>query len=142
MSEPSYTYIRVSKTDALESSAQQYRHLRLQGLEASPESFSSTYETEAAFSNDDWIQRLSAPDRETFICVANAAGGQDAPGIGDWVGQVTLRGPIMKSDGSCSGSFFSRRIEAAAAAADFAERRSATFNGASLIHAQSMYDSW
>ncbi|KAM3559800.1 hypothetical protein ARSEF4850_003956 [Beauveria asiatica] len=94
MSEPSYTYIRVSKTDALESSAQQYRHLRLQSLEASPESFSSTYETEAAFSNDGWIQRLSAPDRETFICVANAAGGQDAPGIGDWVGQVTLRGPM------------------------------------------------
>ncbi|KAM3477811.1 hypothetical protein MY5147_002547 [Beauveria neobassiana] len=136
MSESSYTYICVSKTDALESSVQKYRHLRLQGLESSPESFSSTYETEAAFSNDDWIQRLSAPDRETFICVAKAAGEQDAPGIGDWVGQVTLRGPI------CLGSFFCRRIGAAAAAADSAERRSTTFNGASHVRAQSMYDSW
>ncbi|KAM3520718.1 hypothetical protein NHJ13051_006707 [Beauveria bassiana] len=141
MSEPSYTYIRVSKTDALESSAQKYRHLRLQGLESSPESFSSTYETEAAFSKDDWIQRLSAPDRETFICVAKAAGKQDTPGIGDWVGQVTLRGPIS-SGGSCLGSFFCRRIEAAAAAADCAERRSTTLNGASHVRAQFMYDSW
>ncbi|KAF1729846.1 hypothetical protein CRV24_010388 [Beauveria bassiana] len=98
MSEPSYTYIRISKTDALESSAQKYRHLRLQGLESSPESFSSTYEIEAAFSNDEWIQRLSAPDRETFICVAKAASEQDAPGIGDWVGQVTLRGPMSASE--------------------------------------------
>ncbi|KAM3520617.1 hypothetical protein MY4038_009362 [Beauveria bassiana] len=130
MSEPSYLYIRVSKTDALESSAQKYRHLRLQGLESSPESFSSTHETEAAFSKDDWIQRLSAPDRETFICVAQAAGKQDTPGIGDWSG------------GSCLGSFFCRRIEAAAAAADCAERRSTTLNGASHVRAQFMYDSW
>lgn len=93
-----YTYFRVSKTDGVAVSALKYRDLRLRGLKASPSSFASTYETEAAFSDNDWIQRLSSPDCETFICAATAPSQTDAPGAGEWVGQVTLRGPMSVSE--------------------------------------------
>ncbi|KAJ3493231.1 hypothetical protein NLG97_g4864 [Lecanicillium saksenae] len=90
-----YSYIRISKSHNLEASAQQYRNLRLRGLQASPSSFASTYETEAAFTSTDWETRLSAADKQTFICVATSQGTQQ---VSEWVGQVTLRGPMSRAD--------------------------------------------
>lgn len=94
-SDCSYSFIRISKTEGLEESAAKYRELRLRGLQASPSSFSSTYEIESAFTEADWIDRLSVPGRENFICVAKASDTAQSD-KGDWIGQVTLRGPLSK----------------------------------------------
>ncbi|KAJ5116839.1 Acyl-CoA N-acyltransferase [Penicillium angulare] len=98
---PNYTYsfFRVSKTDGIEASAQQYRDLRLKALQTSPESFSSTYAIESAFSDADWIDRLTVPDREVFICAATPTNpSPSSPFEVQWVGQVTIRGPASRTD--------------------------------------------
>ena len=73
----------------LRTSVAKYRALRLEALRQSPTSFSSTLETESKFSDDTWVSRLQNPGAETFVCVAIAEDGQS-----EWVGQVTLRGPV------------------------------------------------
>lgn len=93
-----YSYFRVSKGVELEESAKNYRDLRLKALKASPNSFSSTYETEAAFSNADWIDRLTSPDREVFICAATPLNHEKSSIRAEWIGQVTLRGPLLGSE--------------------------------------------
>ncbi|KAJ5246810.1 hypothetical protein N7468_001793 [Penicillium chermesinum] len=94
-----YSYFRVSKSDAVHESAQKYRDLRLRALQASPASFSSTYDIEAAFSESDWVERLTIPGREVFICAATAPN-QSANGSDwvNWVGQVTIRGPLSQAE--------------------------------------------
>ncbi|OOF90205.1 hypothetical protein ASPCADRAFT_179548 [Aspergillus carbonarius ITEM 5010] len=89
-----YTFFRVSKTNNIHTSAQKYRDLRLQALKTSPGSFSSTYEIEAAFTETDWIDRLTISDREVFICAATNSTGSTT----QWIGQVTLRGPLSAAD--------------------------------------------
>ncbi|KAJ5512416.1 Acyl-CoA N-acyltransferase [Penicillium fimorum] len=94
-----YSFFRVSKTDEVESSAQKYRDLRLKALKTSPDSFSSTYEIESAFTDADWIDRLTFPDRELFICAATPLSYDPSSPDGiEWIGQVTLRGPSSRAD--------------------------------------------
>jgi ribosomal protein S18 acetylase RimI-like enzyme len=80
---------RISKTEHVATSARNYRNLRLGALAASPASFASTQEIEAAFTDEEWIQSLTSPGRETFICAAIPPTGPTK-----WVGQVTLLGPL------------------------------------------------
>lgn len=47
-----------------------YKRLRLHALSVAPASFSSTYEIESALSDTEWINCLTAPGRQTFICAA------------------------------------------------------------------------
>ncbi|KAJ5619010.1 Acyl-CoA N-acyltransferase [Penicillium lagena] len=94
-----YSFFRVSKTDGVYASAQKYRELRLKALKTSPGSFSSTYDIEAAFIYADWVDRLTVPDREVFICAATPFGHDPlCPDGIQWVGQVTLRGPATSVD--------------------------------------------
>ncbi|KAJ5664394.1 Acyl-CoA N-acyltransferase [Penicillium longicatenatum] len=93
-----YSFFRISKTDGISVSAQKYRELRLEALKTSPGSFSSTYDIEAAFVDTDWIDRLTVPDREVFICAATPSGQDLCPNDTQWVGQVTLRGPASRAD--------------------------------------------
>ncbi|KAF3397479.1 hypothetical protein DPV78_007257 [Talaromyces pinophilus] len=87
-----FVFFRVSKSKGVATSARKYRDLRLEALKASPASFSSTYETEAAFTDDEWVGILTSLGRETFICAAITC--QDnVGGLAKWVGQVTLRAP-------------------------------------------------
>lgn len=89
-----YTFIKVERdgTD-LASSAAKYKGLRLEALRQSPTAFSSTLETESQFSDEVWASRLQDPGKETFACVAVAE-----DGASEWVGQVTLRGPVPASE--------------------------------------------
>lgn len=85
-----YCFIKVDREGPnLRTSAAKYKALRLEALRQSPSAFSSTLETESQFSDDVWISRLQNPEKETFVCVAIAEDGQS-----EWVGQVTLRGPV------------------------------------------------
>ena len=85
-----YDFIKVNRHDPdIHKIALKYKSLRLQALELSPGAFSSTLETESAFSDDVWVSRLQDPGKETFACVAIREDGSR-----DWVGQVTLRGPL------------------------------------------------
>ncbi|KAJ5529233.1 hypothetical protein N7527_002626 [Penicillium freii] len=94
-----YSFFRVSKTDGIDVSAQRYRDLRLKALKTSPDSFSSTYDIEAAFADADWIDRLTLPDRELFICVATPLNlNPSSPDSIQWIGQVTLRGRSSRAD--------------------------------------------
>lgn len=112
-----YRYQRVPKADpaALATAARRYRALRLAALTRSPESYSSTLQQEAAFPADHWTERLARGGFETFVCVAFPSGGPTAgagapgapasgaqgvaeddgedDGDGDYVAQLTLRGP-------------------------------------------------
>jgi ribosomal protein S18 acetylase RimI-like enzyme len=90
----SYTFFRFSQTDQVKASAIKYRNLRLNALKTSPDSFSSTYNTEFAFGDEVWEQRLCEKGKQTFICAASNITSGDA----EWVGQVTLRGPLNRSD--------------------------------------------
>ncbi|KAJ5864090.1 Acyl-CoA N-acyltransferase [Penicillium soppii] len=93
-----YSFFRVSKTEGAETSAQRCRELRLKALKASPDSFSSTYEIESAFTDAHWIERLLAPDRELFVCAATPLGDDPSrPNDIQWIGQVTMRGPLSKA---------------------------------------------
>ncbi|KAJ3540185.1 hypothetical protein NM208_g4480 [Fusarium decemcellulare] len=89
----SYHFIHVDRcaTD-LSFIADKCRALRLEALQQSPTSFSSTWDIESRFSNDVWVSRLRDPDRETFACVYQE--GQTSA----WVAQVSLRGPIPAED--------------------------------------------
>ncbi|KAK9427114.1 hypothetical protein V1505DRAFT_381288 [Lipomyces doorenjongii] len=95
-----YTYFRVSKTDDVLTAAHQYKELRLRALKLSPSSFASTYEIEAAFTDEYWVSRLTKDGRETFICVASSAPESDASNQAgpEWVAQVTFLGPQSKED--------------------------------------------
>ncbi|KAL6853004.1 hypothetical protein ACO1O0_007553 [Amphichorda felina] len=85
-----YQFIMVDRDGPnLRTSAAKYKALRLEALRQSPTAFSSTLETESRFSDDVWVSRLQNPEKETFVCVAVAQDGQS-----EWVGQVTLRGPL------------------------------------------------
>lgn len=97
--EHAYSFFKVSKTENVSDAAQKYRDLRLRALKTSPSSFSSTYEIEAAFSEFDWIDRLTVPDREVFICAATPVvrNTTTSPPV-EWIGQVTLRGPMSMAD--------------------------------------------
>ncbi|GAD91627.1 GNAT family acetyltransferase [Paecilomyces variotii No. 5] len=105
-----YTYFRIPKESPdIASYAEKYRQLRLAALQLSPTSFSSTYEIESTFSDQTWIARLTAPEKQTFICVARprvtetaaAAGTTDNHHevvSGEWVAQVTILGPLSVAD--------------------------------------------
>lgn len=98
-SNSTYSFFRVSKTDGIETAAEKYRELRLKALQTSPGSFSSTYEIESAFTDAEWVDRLTVPDREVFICAATSIGHDTSnPSTTQWVGQVTLRGPASSAD--------------------------------------------
>ncbi|KAJ5261168.1 Acyl-CoA N-acyltransferase [Penicillium angulare] len=93
-----YSFFRVSKTNGIDTSAQQYRDLRLKALKTSPGSFSSTYTIESTFSDADWVDRLTVPDREVFICAATPVGlNSSCPNDIQWIGQVTVRGPASRT---------------------------------------------
>lgn len=87
-----YVFFRISKTKDVATSAIKYRDLRLEALKTSPASFASTYETEAAFTDDEWAAILTSPGRETFICAAITQGNaHQFPGdSAKWVGQVSI----------------------------------------------------
>ncbi|RSL53417.1 hypothetical protein CEP54_010416 [Fusarium duplospermum] len=90
-----YSFFHVSKTTSIEKSAELYRNLRLKALQTSPESFSSTFEIESAFTEDDWIKRLIERDRENFVCAATTHGAHSTTSV-EWVGQLTIRGPSIQ----------------------------------------------
>ncbi|KAH6873948.1 hypothetical protein B0T10DRAFT_522313 [Thelonectria olida] len=92
-----YSFFHVSKTDPIETLASQYRDLRLKALQASPQSFSSTYEIESAFTDADWSSRLHEQDRENFVCSATLIDSTGSSSI-EWIGQLTIRGPISRGD--------------------------------------------
>ncbi|KPM35715.1 hypothetical protein AK830_g10866 [Neonectria ditissima] len=91
-----YSFFHVSKKVS-EEMASQYRDLRLKALQISPESFSSTYEIESAFTETDWTNRLIEKNRENFICVASPISSTGSLSA-EWVGQLTIRGPVSRSD--------------------------------------------
>ncbi|SPO04665.1 related to GNAT family acetyltransferase [Cephalotrichum gorgonifer] len=85
-----YHFIKVDREEPdIHTSATKYKALRLEALRQSPTAFSSTLEVESQFSDSVWISRLQNAEKETFVCVATAKDGQS-----QWVGQVTLRGPV------------------------------------------------
>ncbi|OQE32510.1 hypothetical protein PENFLA_c001G04928 [Penicillium flavigenum] len=97
-----YSFFRIAKDNAIALSAKNYKQLRLQALSVAPASFSSTYEIESALTNTEWVNRLAAPGRETFICAARSRkshllSSQDSE-RNIWVGQLTLRGPQSPED--------------------------------------------
>lgn len=89
-----YNFIKVDREGPdLGTAAAKYKALRLEALRQSPTAFSSTLETESRFSDDVWASRLQDAGKETFACVAVAE-----DGTSEWVGQVTLRGPVPASE--------------------------------------------
>ncbi|KAM0421422.1 hypothetical protein ACHAPT_010776 [Fusarium lateritium] len=97
MATVNYSFFHISKTTSIHESAKLYRTLRLKALQTSPESFSSTYEIESTFTEDDWIKRLLEEDRENFVCAATIHGPDSTPSV-KWVGQLTIRGPVTRAD--------------------------------------------
>lgn len=104
-----YEYHHISKTTDIPTLARKYRELRLKALKAYPASFSSTYELEAGFSDTDWIALITCPGREIFVCVVVPSDSDSNSDIaqsssegisegGEWVGQVTLRGPLPPNE--------------------------------------------
>ncbi|KAJ5152063.1 hypothetical protein N7492_010358 [Penicillium capsulatum] len=98
MSSHTYSFFRVSKTDDVHASARKYRDLRLRALKAAPGSFASTYETEVELSDADWISLLTLPHREVFTCAVTSHESPKRSGSSEWIGQVTLRGPMSRED--------------------------------------------
>ncbi|PYI00918.1 hypothetical protein BO78DRAFT_401753 [Aspergillus sclerotiicarbonarius CBS 121057] len=100
MSTHEYTFFRIPKDDTIAASARKYKQPRLHALSVAPASFSSTYEIESALPDEDWVARLTAGGKETFICAATPleddSAGPRPQSV--WVGQLTLRGPQNRDD--------------------------------------------
>jgi ribosomal protein S18 acetylase RimI-like enzyme len=97
-----YIFFRIAKDNLIAASATKYKQLRLQALSVAPTSFSSTYEIESALTDTEWVNRLLAKGKETFICAAIPTENQQLhsqiPGQSTWVGQLTLLGPQSPED--------------------------------------------
>ncbi|KAL3423329.1 GNAT family [Phlyctema vagabunda] len=79
--------------------AGRFSALRLNALAASPDSFSSNFTIESAITPADWIARVSQPQKHIFLCVAHppdTPAEQQTLNRGEWVGKVTLLGPLSK----------------------------------------------
>lgn len=70
--------------------AQKYTDLRIAGLERSPHAFSTTVAVESQLTADKRVARLQEPQKTIFVCV-----NQDTD---EWVGQVTLIGPLTRTE--------------------------------------------
>jgi ribosomal protein S18 acetylase RimI-like enzyme len=80
--------------------AGKFASLRLSALSSSPAAFSSTFDIESAFTAQAWIERLQRPLTHNFIAVAYSPATileQQTISSGDWIGCVTLLGPIPKA---------------------------------------------
>ncbi|CAG8127802.1 unnamed protein product [Penicillium olsonii] len=75
-----------------------HRALRLKALQTSPNSFSSTYEIESKFTETTWQDLITLPNRTIFICTATPLNTQDPDPEPQWIGQVTLRGPMTAQE--------------------------------------------
>ncbi|KAH8920853.1 hypothetical protein BT69DRAFT_1222234 [Atractiella rhizophila] len=77
----------------------QLRNFRLASLLASPGSFSSTHEVEAAFSEQDWLSRYSKSDRVILVAFATSSSTSNALDANtDWLGQIVLVGPMKDEE--------------------------------------------
>ncbi|MFI6393420.1 GNAT family N-acetyltransferase [Nonomuraea sp. NPDC050547] len=65
---PEFTIERLTTADA-----ERLREVRLRALADSPDAFGSTYEREAAFPAEKWIERLENPDSVFFAATADGA---------------------------------------------------------------------
>lgn len=92
-----YSFFRIAKDNTIASSAQKYKQLRLHALSVAPASFSSTCEVESALPDTEWVNRLAADGRETFVCAARPTDSHSSE-QSIWVGQLTLRGPESPED--------------------------------------------
>jgi ribosomal protein S18 acetylase RimI-like enzyme len=88
-SNPQFNIVDLSQHGTVESYIEPYKKLRLKSLQLNPEAFTSTYENEALFTVDVWEGRLKNPLASTIVAIPADAGAQP-----DWVGTVTLLGPI------------------------------------------------
>ncbi|EST08414.1 GNAT domain protein [Kalmanozyma brasiliensis GHG001] len=70
--------------------AQKYTDLRITALERSPHAFSTTVAIESQLNTSQRLARLREPQKTIFVCISDATG--------DWVGQVTLIGPMTRSE--------------------------------------------
>jgi len=70
--------------------AQKYTTLRIVALERSPHAFSSTVKTESQLNDAEKLARLEEPQKTIFVCVNEETN--------EWVGQVTLIGPLSRSE--------------------------------------------
>lgn len=60
-----------------------FQALRLKALLIAPTSFSSTHQIESALSDTEWIGRLTADDKETFVCAATTVQNSHSPDTGE-----------------------------------------------------------
>lgn len=70
--------------------AQRYTDLRITALQRSPHAFSTTVESESQLNIDQRLARLREPQKTIFVCI-----NEDTD---DWAGQVTLIGPLTRSE--------------------------------------------
>ena len=83
---------------AMPTLAKKFAKIRLACLKSDPDSYGSTYERDAAMSEDEWIERLRNPEARTFIVREEnpASTTTDFQGLlddSDWVGMLVLMGP-------------------------------------------------
>lgn len=78
------------KNDQQALYAQRYTDLRITALERSPHAFSTTVEVESQLNIEQRLARLREPQKTIFVCVNDDND--------DWVGQVTLIGPLTRPE--------------------------------------------
>ncbi|CEL09806.1 hypothetical protein ASPCAL12935 [Aspergillus calidoustus] len=84
-----------------------YKALRLHGLTTDPDAFSSTLARETAFTDEVWESRIRNPLNTSFIAIRKEPGNSEHENAArsdiaelstrEWVGQVTLLGPVVDS---------------------------------------------
>lgn len=77
--------VRIDRLNPTE--IERSRSIRLRTLEEAPDSFGSTFEVEAAFTEEDWRKRLNRSDAVTFVA------SEDGHDIGTAVGIASLEYP-------------------------------------------------
>lgn len=98
-----YRVVRIPLNSARTSDfIQKFRAAKLAALVAEPTSFATRHAEEILLPTSTWEQRLGAP-AATFICVKIAedqvgAEEEDILQSNDWVGMVSIRGPLAFSD--------------------------------------------
>ncbi|KAL6722107.1 hypothetical protein ACLMJK_001213 [Lecanora helva] len=82
---------------------QKYRDLRLYGLRNDPEiSALFTFDQEASWTDTTWLEYLTLPRRYQIVCAASQepTTGDDSHAMltGDWVGTITMCGPLSREE--------------------------------------------
>ncbi|KAG7088057.1 hypothetical protein E1B28_012090 [Marasmius oreades] len=91
MSDNSYRFHQLPNSPPTAADVQQYKEFRLLSLKTDPKAYSSTYEGEGAFTDQQWFERLRSDSKGTIVATLERPGEITE----EWAGMITVLSPQL-----------------------------------------------